>query len=44
MDKEKKHITSPSTNASYSSFVHSKQQSTKEESGKREVSFNEMNP
>jgi hypothetical protein len=44
MDKGKKPITSPSTNASQSSSVHSKQQSTKEESGKREVSFSDMHP
>jgi len=42
LDKGKKPTTSPSIESSQSSFVHSKQQPTKEESSKKEIFFSDM--
>jgi hypothetical protein len=44
IDKGKKHVTSPRSEASQSSSIHSKQQSTKEDNGKREITFSDMHP
>jgi hypothetical protein len=44
MDKVKKPITSPRIEASQLSLIQSKQQSTKEESGKKEVASSDMPP
>jgi hypothetical protein len=44
IDKGNNHVTSPRSKASQSSSIHSKQQSTKADIGKREITFSDMHP